>query len=674
MNRMKNHTPKPLQVLQLLVTDHWQHATAVTLFLVFLFAVPQHSNATEQPPAEPITPLNLSLHAFPFSNPCPPISDAALVHIDYTDDKSLHTLAERLDIWEVDRQEQVAVALVTPADMSWLLDAGYPFYEDVDVTATLPGPCTFQARTDNDQGIPGYACYRTVEETYTDLASLAAQYPHLAAWTDIGDSWDKLTTHGRTGSDIYALVLTNRQRSGFEKGKLVVMGALHARELTTAEIATRFAELLLAGYGSDPDLTWLLDYNTIHIIPQANPDGRKWAEQGYLWRKNTNNPDACNFPHYGVDLNRNSSFLWNHCNGCSSSQHCSTVYRGPGPASEPETQAIEDYLRAVFGDQRGENYNDPAPDHTNGVFISLHSYGRLIMYPWDHSSSSTPNSEALRRFGRKLGYYTGYQVCNARSCLYGFDGSTTDYAYGALGVASYTYEVGTKFFQDCTSFESSIVEKNLKSLVYAAKAARRPYLLAAGPDITLATAYPQHVAAGIDITLSATADDTRSASNGFGMEPTQPITAARFSINAPSWLTKSTVALHPVDGTFNTNVEFLTGILNTTDLQPGTHTVFLEAQDADGNWGPPTSIFIEIDAPETPTQPPCIPGPTLTPTPTQTPTPPTHPTPSTPTPKPPSLLTPTYTPTPIPPCTPTPAPTPTQTPSPRPVYLPSVFQ
>ena len=90
-------------------------------------------------------------------------------------------------------------------------------------------------------------------------------------------------------------------------------------------------------------------------------------------------------------------------------------------------------------------------------------------------------------------------------------------------------KIGTKFFQDCTSFESSIVEKNLKSLVYAAKAARRPYLLAAGPDITLATAYPQHVAAGHRLSpCRATADDTRSASNGFGMEPTQPIIRCSF--------------------------------------------------------------------------------------------------------------------------------------------------
>ena len=102
-------------------------------------------------------------------------------------------------------------------------------------------------------------------------------------------------------------------------------------------------------------------------------------------------------------------------------------------------------MRAVFSDQRGENYDDPAAEDTNGVFISLHAYGRLLLYPWEHSSYLAPNRDALRRLGRKLGYAPGYKVCNPEICMYRFDGSTTDYAYGTLGVASYTYEIGTRF-------------------------------------------------------------------------------------------------------------------------------------------------------------------------------------------------------------------------------------
>ncbi|MEZ4615683.1 MAG: hypothetical protein R2867_09240 [Caldilineaceae bacterium] len=45
-------------------------------------------------------------------------------------------------------------------------------------------------------GIPGFPCYRTVEETYADLQDLATSHPTLARWVDIGDSWDKSTAGG----------------------------------------------------------------------------------------------------------------------------------------------------------------------------------------------------------------------------------------------------------------------------------------------------------------------------------------------------------------------------------------------------------------------------------------------------------------------------------------------
>src|SRR5258707_1090835 len=63
-------------------------------------------------------------------------------------------------------------------------------------------------------GIPGFPCYRTVEETYASLASLAMAYPNLATWLDVGDSWDKVTPGGAPGYDLNVLVLTNKARTG----------------------------------------------------------------------------------------------------------------------------------------------------------------------------------------------------------------------------------------------------------------------------------------------------------------------------------------------------------------------------------------------------------------------------------------------------------------------------
>src|SRR5690606_33060128 len=122
--------------------------------------------------------------------------------------------------------------------------------------------------------------------------------------------------------------------------------------------------------------------------------------------------------------------------------------------------------------------SDAAPADTNGVFISLHSYGNLVIYPWDWTGQDAPNMQELRRLGRKLGYFNRYSVCNTSNCLYAVDGSHTDYAYGVFGIASYTIEMGTSFFQSCSYFDDSILQQNLQALIYATKAARRPYQVA----------------------------------------------------------------------------------------------------------------------------------------------------------------------------------------------------
>ena len=531
----------------------------------------------------------------PISNPQSPV----VIRIPFATDDALRPLTGNLDVWEVNRETGEVVALIFPGQERWLQLLGYTWTIDEERTAELAPPVARSG--DQNSGIPGYTCYRTVTETFTVLAQLAADKPAIAQWIDIGDSYDKITSGGPDGSDIHALVLTNQNSAATEKGKFVLIAAIHAREYATAEIATRFAEWLAAGYGTDPDITWLLDYNEIHIIPQANPDGRGFAEQGYSWRKNTDRPAICNSgpnnaPYsYGVDLNRNSSFLWGTCGGgCSSSDPCSVIYRGASPGSEPEVQAIEGYMRSVFADQRGPDFDDAAPAETNGVFISLHSYGNLVIYPWDHTGSDAPNMQELRRLGRKFGYHNRYSVCNTSNCLYAVDGSTTDFAYGEFGVATYTFEVGTSFFQSCSSFESSIVQQNLDSLLYAAKAARRPYQVAAGPDTFSVTLSAAQVDVGQAMTVTATADDTRYYANGYGVEPSQNVTAARYTIDKPSWEISTTHPLSPTDGTFNATSEGLTGLVDTTGWCPGQHALFVESQDAAGSWGPPSAAFVKV--------------------------------------------------------------------------------
>jgi carboxypeptidase T len=520
-----------------------------------------------------------------------PLASGGAVYTIDGDKTAIARLTADFDIWSFSPRRSQAVAYLNPTQADALRARGYAVELDGARTQRLQAVRAAMEEGAGAAGtIPGFPCYRTVSQTYADLAALAAAHPGLATFTDIGDGWEKATAG--TGSDIMALKLTNAAIAG-SKPQFVLIAAIHARELVTAELATRFAEELVAGYGVDPDVTWLLDTVEVHIVPQLNPDGRRRAEAGSSWRKNTDNDFCANTSSRGIDLNRNSSFLWG--GGGSSGSACSETYRGPSEASEPETQAIEAYLAAILPDQKGPNLTDPAPATAEGVFISLHSFGELVLFPWEATFTNGPNHAQLQTLGRKFGFFNQHEVC--QDCLPSASGTTVDVAYGEYGVAAYTFELGGDFFESCASFESTILPTNLPALRYALKAARRPYQEPLGPD-ALSVALSAAVTAGEPLTLSARLDDRRYDSNGQGNEATQNIAAAFYTLDAPPFTAGAIPQpMAPVDGSFNAGFEDVTVQLTTAGLGAGRHRLFVFGEDALGNRGVPTAIdFERLDA------------------------------------------------------------------------------
>ena len=526
--------------------------------------------------------------------------DGVVARLSFADQADLQWLSVRYDVWRVDHAAREVTVWLSAAELRQVQVQSRRVIVDLAATDDFYAAQSTVNAAQSDSGIPGFACYRTVEETHASMAQLAADYPTLVREVTLGHSWQWEASAGATGYTIPGIVLTNQAITG-TKPIFFLMAAIHAREYTTAESAMRFAEQLVRGYGRDPDATWLLDYTEIHVVPQANPDGRKQAETGVSWRKNINNT-LCTFDpfRYGVDLNRNSSFKWAQCTGfyCSSSYACDITYRGEAPASEPEVQALEDYMRAIFPDVRGALDTDAAPADTSGLMISLHSYAPQILFPWGWTQTPAPNRQALQTLARKFGFYTGYPACQsgADGCIYMTDGTTDDFAYGELGVAAYTFELGTSFFQACSTFGTAIITPTLASLTYAAKAATQPYLAPAGPEvISPALSATGAVAIGQVVTLTVTADDSRFYSGGFGDEPTQAIRAVRYTVGQPSWITGTvSYPLAPVDGDFDAVTEDAFAAIDTTGWSSGRYLLLVEAQDADGVWGVPTASFLEV--------------------------------------------------------------------------------
>ena len=468
------------------------------------------------------------------------------------------------------------------------------FLDTIDATNAARRRLDPNAREVGVEAIPGFACYETVEETFSTAQGFATSFPSLASWVDVGDSWQKSTGSG--GYDMQVLKLTQASVPG-PKPKLFVTSAIHAREYTTAPMALEFARWLVNGYGNNADATWLLDHHEIHLMLQTNPDGRKKAEAGLSWRKNTDNAYCANTNNRGADLNRNFTYSWNVTGGAGSSGNpCDLTYRGPSAASEPETRSVESYVRSLWPDRRGPSLTDPAPADTSGIHIDLHSYSQLVLWPWGVGTAPAPNGTALQTLGRRFAWFNGYTPEQSIG-LYPTDGTSDGPSYGELGVAAYTFEMGTSFFESCTAYNNTIKPANLQALIYAAKVVRTPYLTPAGPDVTgLTLSSGAGVPAGTPVTLTASVTDTRfNQSNG--TEPVQAIASAEAYIDVPPWMAGAVpIALAPADGGFNSSTEGVTGSLTTNGLALGRHTVFVRGVDSSGQAGPISAAFLDVVA------------------------------------------------------------------------------
>lgn len=550
-----------------------------------------------------------------------------VVEAHYPDRSALARAAGRFQHVVVDRQRQVLRVDTDEAGIRALEDAGLTVSVDAGETARLRGAYQKMREVIESRApqfteggypsIPGFSCYRTVEGTYQTMDDLVAAQPGLAEIHSIGPTWQK-TQNAAQGYEMRALRVTNLATAGADpdRPRMVVFGSIHAREYTPAELLTRMTEWLVDGYGSDPQATWLVDHVDFRFVLQANPDGRKKAETGLWWRKNTdtvNGNCSSDTESSGIDLNRNFPFHW-HTTGedGSSSYKCAETYRGPTAGSEPETQNLVAYVAGAPGiggvysggvlpDRRADDVNTAAPDDYAGLFFDIHSYSKLVLWSWGDTDALAPNDAALRSLGRRLAWFNNYTP-QAAIELYPTDGATDDTFYGLLGVPSYTIELGTAFFESCNSFTSTTYPKNLAALKYAARTAHAPYRLPAGPDVhDLAVSAPAQGAGGLYVTLTATVDDLRyNQSNG--EQDTFAITAANAYLDKLPWEPGAVaIPLAAVDGNFDDKTETIRGTISLDGLSPGRHILYVQGVNAlggsAGTAGTPDAVFVQVPGP-----------------------------------------------------------------------------
>ncbi|XP_022220203.2 zinc carboxypeptidase [Drosophila obscura] len=299
--------------------------------------------------------------------------------------------------------------------------------------------------------------YHELNDTHRWMQNLVEKNPGIVSTFVAGRSYE--------GRELLGLRIRHSAGSdGGERQAIFLEGGMHAREWISPATATYFANQLLSS--QQPEIQSLARSYVWYILPHANPDGYVYTHStNRLWRK-TRSPQAKNC--MGTDPNRNWGFHWNEVGA--SDEPCSESYAGRKAFSEPETESLSQYLMTL-----------PEPVF---MYLSLHSFSQLLLYPYGHTSSLPENHRQLERIfsaalgGMKRRFGTRYTGGNVYDAIYPAAGSSMDWAYGVLKTKySFTYELRPSGYSFWTGFRlpaSQIIptgQETTDSLVEMVKAA-----------------------------------------------------------------------------------------------------------------------------------------------------------------------------------------------------------
>lgn len=385
------------------------------------------------------------------------------------------TALAEFDFTHLARPGSVEV-LLWPGDVERLRATGIPHDITVDdVVGRDHARLSSASRAPRSTGQPGErADYRFLADYEKDLHRLAAARPDLARVF-------ALPERSEGGRVVFGIEIAESVRRPDGRPTLYVDGLHHAREWPSGEMAIMFAHDLVRSFGSDPQVTRLLRSLRVVIVPVVNPDGFTYARThlyddrdfwrsfpaavvgiGAYWRKNrrTLTQDRGlghleGLTGYGVDNNRNYSLGWGGAGTSPIPAH--QTHPGPSPFSEPENRNV---ARVVLS-------------RTVTAVATHHTYSELVLRPWGDTREDAPDESLLKSIGDAMGAQNGYRSQKGIQ-LYPTTGTMSDWAYGAIGALSYTFEHGTSFHPPYGASVPEGYERNRRPFLLLAEAAADP--------------------------------------------------------------------------------------------------------------------------------------------------------------------------------------------------------
>lgn len=272
--------------------------------------------------------------------------------------------------------------------------------------------------------------YHTLDEMKNMLDDMSITFPHLI---NVKQQIGPLT---HEGNNVFWIKISDNPDFDEDEPDVLYTALHHAREPLSLSQMLYFMWYLLENYGTDPEVTFLVDNTELFFVPCVNPDGYEYnaithPQGGGMWRKNMRDNDGngiFNEQEDGVDINRNYGYQWAHDNNGSSPAEGSSVYRGPDPFSEPETRAIKMLI----------------DEHNFQFIINYHSYGNFLLFPWGYVDANNPQEWEYEAYAEALTIENKYPTGNSYQTVgYVANGTAGDWQYSEGSAWAFTPEVGS---------------------------------------------------------------------------------------------------------------------------------------------------------------------------------------------------------------------------------------
>ncbi|XP_076014511.1 carboxypeptidase B [Genypterus blacodes] len=265
-----------------------------------------------------------------------------------------------------------------------------------------------------------YTRYNSWDKVQSWITSISSSYPSLISKQVIGNTYE-----GRPMT-----LLKLGKKSSSTKPAIFMDCGIHAREWISPAFCQWFVREALSTYGSDSQMTSMLNEMDIFVLPVFNIDGYDYTHKSNrMWRKTRSRRSGSGC--IGADPNRNFNAGW--CTLGASSNPCSDTFCGHSAESEIEVKNVADFIR------RNKSVIKS--------YITMHSYSQLLLFPYSYSYELAAHHGELMKIAEGASaalrtlYGTRYTSGPGAATIYPAAGGSDDWAYD-LGVKySFTFEL-----------------------------------------------------------------------------------------------------------------------------------------------------------------------------------------------------------------------------------------